>query len=92
MYSETRKLDQFNKYHAAESSKDMLKHVRMDGVYGYWGIELGRMLALGHLTKEEHDKRFHEVRAYDRNEGPLPEWVNNAEAVRGNDSIRPQKP
>lgn len=92
MYSETRRLEQFNKYHTQESSKGVMQHVRLDGVYGYWGIELGRMLALGHLTKEEHDKRFAEVRAYDRNEGPLPEWVNNAETLRGNDTVRPKKP
>jgi hypothetical protein len=92
MFAETRRLTQFEKYHDQKRATGTMQKVRADGIYGFWAIELGRMFAQGKLTKDEHDKRFKEVRAYDMEGGPLPDWVNNAEAIRGNDTVRPQKP
>ncbi len=92
MYSETKRLNQFQKYHDKKRDTGSMAAVRADGVYGWWGIELGRMLRDGKLTKEEHDKRFKEVRAYDMEGGPLPDWVNNAKTIRGDNTVRPQKP
>lgn len=70
---ENRKLEQFEKYHQTKPTNAMSK-VRNDGVYGWWAIELGRMVRDGKITREQNDERMKELRDYDRGKRDLPSW------------------
>lgn len=83
---EQRRLEQFQKYHNKKNAGAIMKSVRDDGLYGWYSIELGRMLRDKQLTQEEHDEKFNQIRDYDRG-GELPDWARHDKVIRENNSI-----